>query len=584
MQSSVHDRCLPASLSITAPLPVYSTTIPQTFPLINIVGHSLWSLPLTCVLFPYLHLITHAYPFLLHVRTAMSQLSSQPSTVSHPPTALQGPYLRYTRGTLVQHNHQTNPHHFAEVNGWLVKQGKKSKQSFARYFRLRNDLLSNHRDAHAVASWTVSLVDAVVQPGLRPQQISVRHQVRKLTLFAASRKDFLKWLFALRRASAYPLSLSALYQTGDVIGDGISGEILSGRDRLNGEAVAIKSLPLTNEQGQLGNTVTEEEISIAISLNHPNLVRTYDVFRDTTSCKADMVMEFVAGGELRSRVDGPEESLVGEKDAVRVARNLLSALNYLHNRGIVHRDVKLENVLCVDVDERKPLRVKLADFGSSTTVDSNRTTLNSEVGTGFYMAPELIRKEPYGRAVDIWALGVLLYVTLSCQMPFVGMETEEYFQNVLTQPLEFPEEFWSKHSAGAQDFIRRLMDKNAKSRITAQDALKHPWIANSSDDNELALEVPWHVMANDGNEEELQIQNIQTFSLASGDDEDDDSAQTNECASRRAGRNNGLVGQPVGFVNGDGGRAGREDAPRSLLFGRRRTPEEILAKKMSRQR
>lgn len=389
----------------------------------------------------------------------------------------EGPYLRYTRGYVGSvGGSDRGQDRFEDTMGWLVKLGRKTGQPFARYFRLQEDRLSNHRNEHAPPTWTYSMLDSSVTLTARPNEISVRlASGRKFVLAAASRREFQRWSFALRRASVRGgIKLSKLYEIGDVIGDGVSGQVLSGIDRMTGETIAVKSLPLNNDD----RIVTEEEICIAACLNHTHLVRTYDIFRDVDNATAHMVMEYAAGGELRARVDTPNGPLVTEKDGVGIARNLLGALKYLHERGIVHRDIKLENVLCVDANPNNPICVKLADFGSSAKLGSNRTTLNTQVGTSFYLAPEIIQKKPYGRPVDLWALGVLLYIALSGELPFPGTESEDYCHNAVSLPLEFPTELWSSFSSDACEFIEKLMDKNPDTRLTARDALQQAWITN----------------------------------------------------------------------------------------------------------
>lgn len=389
------------------------------------------------------------------------------------------PYIRYTREGTAN-----------GVSGWIVKEGKRLQRPCVRFLQLRGSMLSNHREEGSPATWTVNLSGVDVRMGPRKHEITIRQAKRRWSLFIPTRRDFLMWLYALRRSAAVAVQLEEFYELGEKIGDGINGDVLAGTDRVTGDIVAIKSLPIGSdesetEQDQEGerkqcdnDILTEEEIRIARSLDHPHLVKTFDVFRDEQAGKVHMVMEFVAGGELQARVDNEDGNQISEINAARIARNILSAVVYLHDRGIVHRDIKLENVLVVDVDIHQPMRVKLADFGSSTTLTSKRTKLNSAVGTPFYLPPEMIEHKDYDSAVDLWACGVLLYITISQQLPFLGFEIEEYFANVLTQPLEFPDDSWNLISIEAQDFISALMRKDPHKRMTARQALLHPWLTS----------------------------------------------------------------------------------------------------------
>lgn len=422
------------------------------------------------------------------------------------------PYIRYTRtaGT--------------DLAGWLIKEGRTLKKALPRYMHVSGATLSNHRHESQAPTWTIPLTNCHVLCGARRHELIIHLMHRRLHLIAPTNLEFRQWLFALRRAAASSPSLSTFYSVGDVIGDGINGDVYSGRDRATDEPVAIKSLPWLATASCNENAVTEEEIRIARSLDHPNLVKTFDIFRDVANAKVHMVMEYVAGGELRARVDVPAGSLVKEPDAIRIARLLLSAVRYLHDCGIVHRDIKLENVLCIDADVEKPLRVKLADFGSSTTLSTKRQTLNSAVGTGYYLPPEIIEEKDYGPPVDLWACGVLFYISLSSQLPFAGIEVEEYFENVLANDVEFPDDIWNDISREAQDFIRRLMERDPAKRLTAKEALHHRWLVDANIES----------VENDG-----------------------------DCSS----------------TDGEEDVMALMDGPRSLLFGKKMTVAEILAKK-----
>lgn len=377
--------------------------------------------------------------------------------------------LRYTE-------HETP----GEVSGWVVKEGKTLKQRKPRYLRLRGTELSNHKDQLSSATWTISVIDCSVGPGSRKNELLVKFPKRQVSFFTGTHVEFETWIIALKRASSRNVSIGTFYRMGGVIGEGINGDVLKGWDKVTNETVAIKSVPY--EPGVSGgiDPTAEKEIEIIKSLNHDNLVRTYDVFRDQTQQKVYIVMEYVGGGELHARVANENGSLIKEGDAIRIARNILSAVMYLHKRGIAHRDIKLENVLCIDRDMQKPIQVKLADFGLSSKITGKDPCMSSTVGTGYYFAPEIIKKEAYGPSVDMWACGVLFYITLSTQLPFFGEDVDEYYDSVLSQKLEFPSPEWDNVSKEAKDFIAGLLEKDPEKRLTAAEALRHRWVTDKS--------------------------------------------------------------------------------------------------------
>eukprot|EP00177_Eucheuma_denticulatum_P002386 GFKZ01004276.1.p1 GENE.GFKZ01004276.1~~GFKZ01004276.1.p1 ORF type:complete len:428 (+),score=64.82 GFKZ01004276.1:352-1635(+) len=387
-----------------------------------------------------------------------------------------------------------------QISGWLVKEGKTLKVPKPRFLRLVDGNLSNYKEPNAAPTWTVSVTDCAVGPGARKNEVLVHLPKRRVSFFAESTADYERWIYALKKASCRNTSLETFYSLGDVIGEGINGDVLKGWDRATSEPVAIKSIPYEGDLHQQTDVDAEEEIRIVKSLQHPHLVKTYDVFRDVNAQKIYIVMEYVAGGELFARVAHERGTLIKEGDAIRVARNILSAVLYLHERNIVHRDIKLENVLCIDDDPQKPVQVKLADFGLSSKLSGKNPSCRSHVGTSFYIAPEIIQRKGYGQGVDLWACGVLLYITLTGQFPFCGQDEQEYYESVVKQPLEFPEEDWKHVSEDAKDFIAGLLEKDPVKRLNAREALKHRWVTDRSivdfdpvveeDDDDLAFAAP----------------------------------------------------------------------------------------------
>jgi Protein kinase domain/PH domain len=269
----------------------------------------------------------------------------------------------------------------SNISGWLVKEGKTMKKRKLRFLVLDGSNLSNHKETGSAATWTASIKDCAVGPGTRKNELVVNLPTRKVSFFVATAEDFERWIFALKKASSSNFNLDAFYKVGDCIGVGVNGEVHIGWDRATNEAVAIKSIPYEGDMSAADDKEAEAEIDIVKSLNHPALVKTYDVFRDRAKKRVYMVMEYVRGGELFARVANEAGSLVTEIDSRRIAKDLLEAVVYMHRLGIVHRDIKLENILCLSEDTNKPIRVKLADFGlSAPCLGGKDATMSSLVG------------------------------------------------------------------------------------------------------------------------------------------------------------------------------------------------------------
>lgn len=359
--------------------------------------------------------------------------------------------------------------HPVQMDGWLAKEGKALRARRTRYLRLNAHILSSHRAKSSPPSWQISVADAIVEKGLHPREIKISLPHRSLSLVAPTTDAFDSWIVALRRASVVSSRVDDYYTIGRLIGEGMNGQVRLATDMLTDDTVAIKMVPRLGRENE--TQFLAREVQIILSVNHPNIVRTIDVF--VTRRRIHFVMEYLAGGELFDFI--AENTHFTEAHAATVMADLLNALYYLHHRGIAHRDVKLENLLCAN--STWPLNVKLADFGFANYVNSgNEPMLSSFVGTPYYIAPEMLRADPHGRPVDIWASGVVLYILLSGKFPFGGRNESEYYQRVLSKEAYFPAEEWTDVSEDAKDLVRGMLCKDPEKRLTAEQCLRHTWL------------------------------------------------------------------------------------------------------------
>jgi len=252
--------------------------------------------------------------------------------------------------------------------------------------------------------------------------------------------------------------------TAQVLGQGYFAVVKVGVDRKTSEKVAVKLVnkSLVEKEETLAN-----EIDILGSIDHPGVVSMKAIF-DTEDILY-IVMELMDGGELYEEI--VKRKTFTEHDAAEIVRQLCDALAYLHQRGIVHRDLKLENLL---LKKKSALEIKLADFGLSKLYSGQ--ALQTACGTPFYVAPDVLLGTGYGPSVDMWSVGVLLYVLLSGRLPFAADSDAELFRLIIAGNLVWKSPQFDAVSADAKDLIKKLINTDSEARWNAKQAVEHPWI------------------------------------------------------------------------------------------------------------
>jgi len=261
------------------------------------------------------------------------------------------------------------------------------------------------------------------------------------------------------------------YELGEEIGRGAFSVVRVATHKKTGEKFAIKIIEKNNLEADLSRLKTEIEILKRVS--HPNIIFMKELFE--TDEVVAIVTELVTGGELFDKI--VEQGSYTERDAAVLVSKMVSALEYLHSLGIVHRDLKPENLLLKD--ETSMTEVKIADFGLSKIVGtSSMARMMTACGTPSYVAPEVLLTIGYDKEVDLWSIGVITYILLCGFPPFYNETLHKLFEEIMQAQYDFPEEYWGHISNEAKDFVSRLLVANPMKRMTATQALKHPWIAN----------------------------------------------------------------------------------------------------------
>ena len=294
----------------------------------------------------------------------------------------------------------------------------------------------------------------------------------RLVLYARSEEECHSWVSTLKYATQRRLENH--YRVGNVIGEGGFALVRIGKCIQTKELRAIKTMKKDAAHAKLFG----REVAIIKRVDHPNIVKTFDVFE--TIEEIHIVMEFIEGGML---YDSIEDGIrFQEADVAQIMRELLDGILYLHRLGIVHRDIKPENVLCTS--KVAPLHVKIADFGLSSITSvaelkANRMLMSTMIGTPEFIAPEIARREAYTEKVDIWALGMLCYNTIAGALPLdESMDMIPQLERGVD--LTFSEKEWRRYSPLTQSFIRAVLCTDPERRLSPLACLVHPWLDNQN--------------------------------------------------------------------------------------------------------
>ncbi|XP_022972340.1 CDPK-related protein kinase-like [Cucurbita maxima] len=264
-------------------------------------------------------------------------------------------------------------------------------------------------------------------------------------------------------------------EVGEEVGRGHFGYTCSARFKkgeLKGQQVAVKVIPKAKMTTAIAIEDVRREVKILRALTgRTNLVQFYEAFEDHDNVY--IVMELCEGGELLDRILS-RGGKYSEDDAKAVMVQILTVVAFCHLQGVVHRDLKPENFLYTSKDENAQL--KAIDFGLSDFVKPDER-LNDIVGSAYYVAPEVLHRS-YGTEADVWSIGVIAYILLCGSRPFWARTESGIFRAVLKADLSFDEGPWPSLSSEAKDFVKRLLNKDPRKRLTAAQALSHPWIRN----------------------------------------------------------------------------------------------------------
>lgn len=268
--------------------------------------------------------------------------------------------------------------------------------------------------------------------------------------------------------------VTAKYEVMEVIGRGAFSEVHKAKDKASGRLVAIKVIDKKSLKGK--EEALKNEIAVLKTAKHPNIVLLEEEYSDKN--KVYLVLELVTGGELFDRI--VEKGMYTEKDASELVQQILTAVDYLHKSDIVHRDLKPENLLYYSPAEDS--KIMISDFGLSR-MGENVDELATACGTPGYVAPEVLRRQKYGKPVDCWSIGVISYILLCGYPPFYDENDAKLYKQIMKGEYEFDSPYWDDISVSAKEFITHLLQIDPSKRYSCEQALAHPWISGGAAKN-----------------------------------------------------------------------------------------------------
>ncbi|KAF5455724.1 hypothetical protein F2P56_025271 [Juglans regia] len=265
------------------------------------------------------------------------------------------------------------------------------------------------------------------------------------------------------------VDINSIYVLDKELGRGQFGITYLCTERATGQKYACKSIArrkLTNHK--YIEDVRREILILQHLTGQPNIVEFKGAYEDRQNLH--LVMELCSGGELFDRIIA--KGSYSEREAASIARQIVNVVHACHFMGVIHRDLKPENFLMVSKDEKSP--IKATDFGLSVFIEEGKV-YKDIVGSAYYVAPEVLRRR-YGKEIDVWSAGVILYILLSGVPPFWAETEKGIFDAILEGNLDLQSAPWPNISTGAKDLVGKMLMGDPKKRITAADALEHPWL------------------------------------------------------------------------------------------------------------
>ncbi|CAG9322511.1 unnamed protein product [Blepharisma stoltei] len=356
--------------------------------------------------------------------------------------------------------------------GKLIELNQKSEINEGFYYLAGDFLYFSDSEYQPVwkkclLSWKI--IDPFIEEGLHGVKygFQIRKGEQKFDFFTDSSEDLDNWLLHLSKV-VIMVEIADNYEIKGKLGNGRFGSVYLATDLDDQTFFAVKSI---SKSVVLKKNLVHElinEIEIMRMLDHPKIVKLHKVYESETHIH--LVIDYMPGGNLLSRLDSLYK--FSEKEASALIKDLLGVLNYLSQNGILHRDIKLENILLAS--ESSNTDFKLADFGFACKISEGITQLCGSPG---YMAPEMLKKQAYGGKVDIFSTGVLLFILLTGKAPFLCKSLRHTLAKNRECIFHFSHKHWKHISNQAINLVSGLLQANPLERLSLRQALCHDWFS-----------------------------------------------------------------------------------------------------------
>jgi calcium/calmodulin-dependent protein kinase I len=369
--------------------------------------------------------------------------------------------------------------------GWLMKRGKTLGQVKTRFSVLVDNFLylypdedshRSQRKPHSVIFLERVFVESVNRADEKNQKLKfgieiIISETPRISRFvyAKTASERVEWMKALQEA-ANVHDINDYYTLGKELGVGRFATVRLGTNKTDGKQYAIKIIDKTLLD-EKENEALRTEVAVLKLIRHPHIIQLKNVFE--TRRQLNIVMAYHTGGDLFDRIQ--QKQRFPEGTARAFAFNLLSAVGYLHRRGVVHRDLKPENIMMVAPDCRDD-EIVVVDFGLSKFANPSEQMALS-CGTVAYVAPEVLKNSGYDKGVDLWSIGVILYLSLRGALPFIADDTQEIIRLTIEGKVDFSHSIWNEVSQCAKDLVTSLLRVNPSERLDAEQAIAHQWFS-----------------------------------------------------------------------------------------------------------